>query len=280
MENERVMQHTVSNEQRSSLSSNLIFASVELENFAELKKNKRLLIPIILGLFFELIIDLILIPIFETNPTFEVNPLLFLTLMKMISLRILIPVWFLKMLQNVINYRKMSSFENNKPAQSASPLRSLKESLIHVPSILMINLIISIFEIGKTFISYFSQEIYVNTASSFLSTILLIVAFLINVAFLIFELFLSVVFIHWMILSVYNEDRLEQSFKDSWKYVQSNFKHIINQGMIPVLVTLVVSIILAINPLFWLNVIIVDLWYYFVIFFVVLVFGGNYLKNQ
>lgn len=280
MENDSALKLYQEGNQRSIQSSKLYLDPISIENFKVLKKNKLMLMPILIGIIIEIVLDLILIPVFGEVLLFEKDPLLFLTMFKMLIIRVLIPVWFLKMLQNTITVMNINSLEVQDLPKFDSPFQSLRNSLIHVPNILMLHFLIVVFGLVISLLSALPEGDGITIENPFLSTLVIIIAILIIIATIIIQIYLIAVYVHWMILTVCNEDRLEQSFKDSLVYVRENFKKIVKLGMIPISVAIGVSIVVAINNIVWVNGVIMIIGYYCVIFFVVLVFGGNYLKDH
>jgi len=280
MENDHALKLYRDGKHGSLQTSNLYLDPISLENFTVLKKNKLILVPILVGIIIEIVLDLILIPVFKEVILFEEDPLFFLTVFKMLILRVLIPVWFLKTLQNTITKTNIDSIEDQNPPKFDSLFQSLRDSLIHIPRILIIHFLIVSFGLVLFLLSNLPEGDGISIENPFLIILLIIIVILAIIAMIFIEIYLIAVYVHWMILTVLNENRLEQSFKDSLLYTRKNFKKIVKLGMIPILMAIGVSIVVEINKILWINSLIMILGYYCAIFFIVLVFGGNYLKDH
>ncbi len=278
MESDRKLDLYQEKKQRSVQSSNFMLDSLSFGDFAFLKKNKLLLVPLLVGIIIEIPLDLILIPIFREFQLYETDPLIFLTVLKMLIIRLLLSIWCLKILQNTIFKTNINSPEVQ--IHSDSPFQSLKKSFIHFPKILMITLLVVLFVMGLSYISsnivlfMFPAEDGIRTVTPLISTL----EFIIIILYIVITIYIIAVYIHWMILTVFNEDQLKQSFWDSLVYVRENFKKIVNILMIPIVMSIGVSITVQIINIDWFNSVISIIVFYFVMFFVALVFGRNYLK--
>jgi hypothetical protein len=280
MESDRKLDLYQEKNQRSVQSSNFMLDSLSIGDFAVLKKNKILLLPIFIGIIIEIPLDMILIPIFGEFQLYETDPLVVLTGLKMVIIRLLISIWFLKILQNTITKANIKSPDAQNLPQFDSLFQSLKKSFVHFPKILLITFLVVMFEIGLSFISgniittFFPPVDGILTSSPLINTL----QFIIPILYFIITLYIVAVYIHWMILTVFNEDHLKQSFWDSLRYVAENFRKLVNILMIPIVVSIGVSIANQIINIDWFNSVISIILFYFVILYVGLVFGRNYFK--
>lgn len=279
MESDRKLDLYQEKKQRSMQSSNFMLDSLSVGNFTVLKKNKLMLVPILVGLIIEIPLDLILIPVFGEMQLYETDPLLFLTVLKMLIIRLLISIWCLKILQNTITKTNINSLDDQNLPQFDSAFQSLQKSFIHFPKIFMITFLVVLFVLGLSFIldtiiSIFFPGGGIITSTPFLSFL----EFIIPILYILIAIYIILVYIHWMILTVCNEDQLKRSFMDSIVFVKENYKKIVNILMIPIVMSIGVSIAVQIINIDWLNSMMSIIVYYFVMIFVVLVFGGNYLK--
>ena len=280
MESDRKLDLYQEKTQRSAQSSNFMLDSLSIGDFAILKKNKMVLLPILIGIIIEIPLDMILIPIFGEFQLYETDPLVVLTGLKMVVIRLLISIWFLKILQNTITKANIKSPDTQNLPQFDSPFQSLKNSFVLFPKILLITFLVVMFEMGLAFISgniistFFPSVDGIRTGTPLIN----ILQFIIPILYFIITLYIVAVYIHWMILTVFNEDHLKQSFWDSLRYVGENFRKLVNILMIPIVLSIGVSIAIQIINIDWFNSVISIILFYFVILYVGLVFGRNYFK--
>lgn len=253
---------------------------LSIGNFAVIKKNKLILVPFFLGLIIEIPLDLILIPVIvEIQQLYYMHSFLILTVLKMMTIQLLISIWVLKILQNTITKTNNNPPDVQNLPEFDSIFQSLRKSLIYVPKILLINFLFIIFVLGFYLITNNSRPFYYPKGEIIqLTPFMRFLDIIIPIFIIVILIYIIILYVHWIILTVYNEDRLKQSFLDSLRYVRRNFKKILNIILIPIFISIGVGIIVLVINIDWLYSVILNVLRYFVIFYVSLVFGGNYLK--
>lgn len=282
MESDRKLELYQEKKQRSIETSNYPLDSLSIGDFAVLKMNKLILLPILVGIIIEIPLDLILIPIFREFQLYGTDPLMFLEVLKILIIRLLILIWFLKMLQDTITKTNFNPRDTQNLSQFDTPLKSLKKSFINYPKILIITFLVILFLMGLFYLSnkLFSLMFPAVDGHRTSTTFSNFMEILFPIFLIVITIYIVMVYIHWMILTVFNENQLKQSFWDSMVYVKENLRKMLNILMIPIVLSIGISIAMQIINMDWLNNVFSILMYYFSMIFVALVYGRNYSKIE